>query len=57
MNCLQKELGKLKKELIKQNEILQSLKKHPKILRIQELDAIFLFFLQTYIFFFFLGGN
>lgn len=41
MNCLQKELGKLKKQLFKQNEILQSLKKHPKILRIQELDVIF----------------
>lgn len=39
MNCLKKELKKLTKETFKLDETLNALKKHPKILKIQELDV------------------
>ena len=39
MTCLKKEMQKLKKEIQTHDETLRALKKHPKILKIQELDV------------------
>ena len=39
MTCLKKEMQKLTKEIETHDETLRALKKHPKILKIQELDV------------------
>jgi len=39
MTCLKKEQNKLAKEIEDLEDTLKALKKHPKILKIQELDV------------------
>ena len=39
MSCLKNELDNLKNEVKAHEELLKTLRKHPKILKIQELDV------------------
>lgn len=57
MSCLKNELQRLKKDFKTHNETLQALKKHPKILKIQELDVIIIFLLIIRMLTSKLGGN